>query len=133
MMIPQMFCEHANECPNICPCPSNCECRTTMCVGSDNSILYSFMFKGDETVYNPAVGQSGRFGIAARFLEDGATVEILFDGEPTIGGLVAVIGADGTFQVSGSKAAKLWSKWKGFDDFIQSASKAVLVAHVLLS
>jgi len=25
--IPAMYCEHANECPNICPCPDNCYCK----------------------------------------------------------------------------------------------------------
>lgn len=31
-MIPQMFCEHANECPtSACRCPADCACREKMC------------------------------------------------------------------------------------------------------
>lgn len=29
--IPEMFCEHANEVPMGCPCPSNCYCKTHTC------------------------------------------------------------------------------------------------------
>jgi hypothetical protein len=25
--IPAVLCEHANECPSVCPCPENCYCR----------------------------------------------------------------------------------------------------------
>lgn len=28
-----MFCEHANECPLTCPCPSGCYCKTHTCKG----------------------------------------------------------------------------------------------------
>jgi hypothetical protein len=26
-----MFCDHANECPAVCPCDSECACKETMC------------------------------------------------------------------------------------------------------
>jgi hypothetical protein len=26
-----MFCEHANECPQTCPCPVDCACKDGMC------------------------------------------------------------------------------------------------------
>lgn len=26
-----IFCEHANECPNVCPCDADCACREGMC------------------------------------------------------------------------------------------------------
>lgn len=29
--IPAMFCEHANEAPGACPCPSNCYCKSHTC------------------------------------------------------------------------------------------------------
>jgi len=28
-----LFCEHANECPNICPCPPRCYCKAYSCSG----------------------------------------------------------------------------------------------------
>lgn len=26
-----MFCDHANECPNVCPCVDNCYCKGRTC------------------------------------------------------------------------------------------------------
>lgn len=26
-----MYCEHANECPNVCPCPDDCYCKDRTC------------------------------------------------------------------------------------------------------
>jgi hypothetical protein len=35
---PAIFCEHANEVPNVCPCPADCYCKTHSCAapGDDN-------------------------------------------------------------------------------------------------
>jgi hypothetical protein len=30
-VIPAMFCEHANEVPNVCPCPPDCYCKAHTC------------------------------------------------------------------------------------------------------
>lgn len=27
----EMFCDHANEVPNVCPCPPQCGCKNTHC------------------------------------------------------------------------------------------------------
>lgn len=29
----EFFCAHANEVPNVCPCPATCGCRETHCKG----------------------------------------------------------------------------------------------------
>lgn len=31
------ICEHANENPNVCPCPPNCYCKTRTCKGKQPS------------------------------------------------------------------------------------------------
>lgn len=28
-----ILCEHANECPNVCPCPPDCYCKFHTCAG----------------------------------------------------------------------------------------------------
>ena len=30
-----LLCEHANECPNVCPCEAGCYCRTRTCVRAE--------------------------------------------------------------------------------------------------
>lgn len=32
-----IFCEHANECPQVCPCTSDCYCRSHTCKGRPTS------------------------------------------------------------------------------------------------
>lgn len=33
-----LFCEHANECPHICPCRSNCYCKQHTCRASEELV-----------------------------------------------------------------------------------------------
>lgn len=120
-IIGEMWCDHPNECPNVCTCLPNCSCRSRMCEPStEGAVILSRDVSDNVTA-------------TARFIGgDRATVAIQYGRKGVREGKSAgVLDRDESFVFGDASAQRIAESCPGWDGFLEELRSLMPVASVL--